>query len=320
MPTMKTTSAATAAGSASAPAPDLGAAPAMDSAAGACARAQAPFRLGVVRYLNTLPLIDGLERLAGLELRHEVPARLVELLEAGALDMALCSTIDLARSSVPLQIVPGGCLGCHGETLTVRLFARRAFAKIRTLDADAESHTSVVLAQVLLRELHGVRPTVRAWRDEEGSRDWSKAGDALLLIGDKAVLHAPPASHFPVQMDLGEAWAALTELPFVFAVWMTRADLAPERRARLATIASVLDHQRRHNGERIESIVATHAAQRGWARETAQRYLGELLDFEFTAKHAEGLERFMALAANHGLIDGVPTIAFAPETTLVGAV
>lgn len=274
---------------------------------------QPPFRLGVVRYLNTLPLIDGLESLEGLQLRHEVPARLIELLDAGAVDMALCSTIDLARGDVPKQVVPVGCLGCHGETLTVRLFARRPLAEIRTLDADAESHTSVVLAQILLRELHGAKPTMRPWVDDASTGAWSNAGDALLLIGDKAVLHAPPEPEFPVRVDLGEAWAAMTGLPFVFAVWMTRADLPMERRAALATIAAVLDHQRRHNRRRIPQIVAAHASARGWSHPTAQRYLGELLDFAFTARHAQGLTRFLTMAQEHRLIAAVPTVVMAPE-------
>jgi len=267
-----------------------------------------PFRLGVVRYFNTLPLIDGLDRLAGLTFRHEPPARLVELLEADEVDMALCSTIDLARSRTPLRPVPVGCLGCRGRTLTVRLFSRVPFASIGTLDADVESHTSVALAQIILRERHGAAPVVRPWVDRPGATEWSKAGDALLLIGDKAVLHAPPESEFPLRFDLGEAWAEMTELPFVFAVWMVREDLSEERRRRVERVAAVLDHQRRHNRTRIPRIVAEHAEARGWPRATAQRYLGELIDFEFTARHALGLECFLRQAHGLRLIDRAPAL------------
>jgi len=271
----------------------------------------APFRLGVVRYLNTLPLIDGLEHLEGLELRHEVPSRLIELLEAGEVDMALCSSIDFAKSTAPLLLVPAGCLACHGETLTVRLYGRTPFDRIKTLDIDTDSHTSEVLAQILLRELHGVSPQVRPWRGPAPAGDWTAAGDAVLLIGDKAVLQAPPESHFPVRLDLGEAWAAMTGLPFVFAVWMARTDRSSRRQMDVHAMAALLDHQRRHNRTRLGRIVATHAAPRGWERATARRYLGELLDFDFTARHAQGLERFFALARAHGFIDRAPPLAFA---------
>lgn len=273
--------------------------------------ASPPFRLGVVRYLNTVPLIEGLEGLSGLVLRHEVPARLCDLLVSREVDMALCSSIDFARCGIPVEIVPVGALGCHGETLTVRLFARRSLEAIGTLDADEESHTSIALARVLLGELHGVKPEVRLWRDRPGSRDWSLAGDALLLIGDKAVLHAPPEKDFPVRLDLGEAWAALTGRPFVFAAWMVRADLGGPARARLPAIAAALDHARRHNRDRLDWIVSKHAAPRGWPRDLAKRYLGELLDFEWNDRQAESLETFLDLARAHGAIDRAPPLAFA---------
>jgi len=272
----------------------------------ACARPIV--RIGVVRYLNTLPLIDGLECLEGVELRHEVPARLAEMLESGEVDLALCSSIDLARSSCGLEIIPVGCLGCHGETLTVRLFARRSLSEIMVLDADTESHTSVALAQIVLREMYGTAPRVRPFVD--GSDDRGRA-EALLLIGDKAVLHAPGIADFPVRLDLGEAWRELTGLPFVFAVWMARAQRTPEQSARLASIAAVLDHRRRANRVRLDRIATENAPARGWSAETARHYLGTLLDFDFTARHAEGLSLFLAKSHAMGLTTGVPSVHMA---------
>ena len=38
---------------------------------------------------------------------------------------------------------------------------------------------------------------------------------AMLLIGDKVVTASPPATDYPHQLDLGEAWKTLTGLPFV---------------------------------------------------------------------------------------------------------
>ena len=55
---------------------------------------QRPIRLGVVSFVNTLPLIDGLENLADIELRHSVPSLLLDQLINGAVDIALCSSID----------------------------------------------------------------------------------------------------------------------------------------------------------------------------------------------------------------------------------
>ncbi|MFG0252187.1 MAG: MqnA/MqnD/SBP family protein, partial [Phycisphaerales bacterium JB038] len=65
-----------------------------------------PVRVGCVSFVNTLPLIDGLERLADFELVPTVPAELIGLLEAGRIDLGLISIIDYQRSKDPLALIP----------------------------------------------------------------------------------------------------------------------------------------------------------------------------------------------------------------------
>ena len=117
------------------------------------AAAAAVTRLGVVRYLNTRPLIAGLEHLQGLRLRGEVPADLIGTLERGETDAALCSSIDFQRSETDLVILPVGLLGCDGPTMTVKIFSRVPLDRLDRLHADADSHTSRVLAQLVLSAL-----------------------------------------------------------------------------------------------------------------------------------------------------------------------
>ncbi len=256
-------------------------------------------RVGVVSYLNTLPLIAGLEKLANLHLHAEVPALLSGLLADGVVDLALCSAVDYQRSAVPLQLVPVGMLGCCGRTHTVRLYARVPFAQVRTLAADQESHTSRALAQVILRQRYGAAPTQVDYDRAHGPR--RPDTDAMLLIGDKVVNDAPPDSEWAHQLDLGQAWFDWTGLPFVFAGWFARADLDPQQEARVRTAARVLDHQRRHNQERLGQIVAQHAAQHGWPAPLALEYLRSMLRFDFTPQAAQGLDRFFQECVNAGV-------------------
>ncbi len=253
----------------------------------------------MVSYLNTLPLIDGLEGLHGLALAPHVPARLVDLLEAGEVDMALCSSVDYQQAAAPLEIVPVGMLGCAGPTLTVRLYARVPLPEVRVLAVDVESHTSRALAHVLLRRL-GARPADVAYDRRSGA--CPAHADALLLIGDKVVNAAPAPGEWPHELDLGEAWHAWTGLPFVFAAWMVRADLAGERRERVRTMARVLDHQRRHNGERLGSIAHRASAAHGWPAPLADRYLRELLSYDLDDAARRGLGRFHEECERAGVI------------------
>lgn len=262
---------------------------------------QAPVRIGVVSFLNTLPLIDGLDRLENLQLRHSVPSMLVDQLVGGEVELALCSSIDYQRSSTPLMIVPVGLLGCDGPTLTVRLYSSKPINRISEVHCDTDSHTSVALLQILLKEQHGITPALVDYNAREHVArnrpvDWP---DAMLLIGDKVVSDSPPEVRYLHQLDLGAAWSDLTGLPFVFAIWMARGDADLQR---IRTAALALDYQRRHNVERIDRVIHHRAAARGWPTDLAREYLKQKLSFETTERSMAGLELFFEKSLRHGLI------------------
>jgi chorismate dehydratase len=262
--------------------------------------AQRPIRVGVVSFVNTLPLIDGLENLADLDLRFTVPSLLLDQLVGEEVDIALCSSIDYQRSETPLIVVPVGLLGCDGSTLTVRLYSSCPIERIREVYCDTDSHTSVVLMQILLKEQYGIAPKLIDYDARERVArnrplDWPQA---MLLIGDKVVTDSPPAIRYPHQLDLGAAWAQLTGLPFVFALWVARRGCDPSI---VATAAAILDRQRRYNRQRLDLIVQRRALARGWPADLANEYLKRELAFDWSPRRRAGVELFFDKACEHGL-------------------
>jgi chorismate dehydratase len=254
--------------------------------------ARAPVkRLAAVSFLNAKPLVDGLEHEAGIELSTDVPARLPKALFEGRADAALCPTIDYQRAPSALVILPSGCIGSDGPTLTVRVFSRHPFEDLDAVAVDGDSHTSVALLQIVFSELFGRRPRL-ATLESGGS-----PLDARLLIGDKVVRDEPDREAFPFQLDLGEAWKGLTGLPFVFAAWMARAD------ADLGNLPAVLDRRREDNRRRIPEIVATWAGPLGWPADLARRYLEDILLFELGPQELASIELFWKKCHALGLVD-----------------
>lgn len=262
-------------------------------------------RIAAVRFLNTAPLIEGLEKLQGLTLVPTVPSRIADMVIAREAEIGLCSIVDAIASETPLALLPVGMIGCDGPTLTVRLYSSVPFEQVTTLSADTDSHTSVVLAQVLLRKLYNVTPRVASFHVRERLPVHAGASDdpwpqTLLMIGDKVVTDSPPAVRYAHQLDLGEAWKKLTGLPFVYAMWMCRADRAQEDAVKLA--AALLDRQRRHNLTRRDWIVQTRAPQANWPLDLATTYLGELLRYEVGPREREAVETFLGMAGEMGLL------------------
>lgn len=275
-------------------------------------------RIGFVKYLNTLPLVDGLEACAALRLVAAPPSALGAMLARGEVDLALASLVDFARAgqhqgSPALNLVPCGMIGCDGPTLTVRVYSKVPLERVTRLHADTDSHTSVILAQVIFARRWGLRPEVTAFDHDIALRSIAQSGPAtVLLIGDKVVTDAPPASLYPHQLDLGEAWHELTGLPFVYAMWMARRDDLDGPRARdLRTAADLLDRQRRRNGARIDWILDMHAGARGWSRDLARTYVTQHLRYEVTDRAKAGAEMFLGMAAELGLVPRLSEPAFA---------
>ena len=259
-------------------------------------------RVGCVSFLNARPLIDGLVDDGGertIDLKLNVPSGLLADLEQGSADVALCPVIDYYRSRTPLVILPTGGIASRGQTMTVKLYSRVPIEEIKTVYADTDSHTSVALLQVVLARTYNIRPAIIDFNAREQTAERRIVDDppTVLLIGDKVVTAAPNETDYPYQLDLGEAWAAQTGLPFVFAVWMAR------RGVDLGPVPRLLEARRADNVGRIDRIVADHAEAHGWPRDLAVRYLGQLLHYEIGPTQLEAIELFAAKAYELGLID-----------------
>lgn len=263
-----------------------------------------PLRIGIVKFLNTVPLVEGLDKVPQLALAPAPPSRLSDMLGANSADLALVSIIDAALSPTPLAMLSCGMIGCDGPTLTVRVFSAVPFNQVSSLHVDTDSHTSVALARIILhrtfdRRVH-VEPLDAAHAHKQPS-DWP---ETVLLIGDKVISSSPPPSRFVHQLDLGEAWKKLTGLPFVYALWMCRAaDLEnPAAAPGIRLAESLLDRQLRHNFTRLDRIIQDHAAQFHWPPDLARRYIGELLRFRVGPDERAAAARFFEEAVACGIL------------------
>lgn len=263
-----------------------------------------PTRIAAVAYLNTRPLIEGLEKLSDCTVIRTVPAAIIGLLQSDQADIGLASVIDAL--AMPMTLIPSGMIGCDGPTLTVRLFSRVPLHAISVLHADIESHTSVVLARILLAKQFSIHPSIEPFTaPAQAAAGGIRSGwpESFLLIGDKVVTQAPQASSYPHQLDLGAAWKEHTGLPFVYAMWMCKTStLQGVGGTAIRLAAQLLSRQRQHNQTRLDWIVETYATQSGWPRDLARTYLGSLLHYRVGARERQAVEAFLSAAMELNLV------------------
>ncbi|MFQ5490524.1 MAG: menaquinone biosynthetic enzyme MqnA/MqnD family protein [Phycisphaerae bacterium] len=247
------------------------------------------WRIGAVSFLNARPLVYGMDASSGIQLAFEVPSRLPGLLNQDRLDVALCPVIDLARCAKHWTLTSDACVGCDGETLTVRVFSRVPPEEITRLHVDGDSHTSVTLAMVLWNEMYGTSLSIVPY--QPGHDD---ACQAVLLIGDKVVSRPMPG--FAHQIDLGGAWKSLTGLPFVFAAWVKKCNVD------IGSLEALLGQARDRGVAAAAEIAADQGPGLGWPVDLARQYLTEYLHFTLTDRHRRGMQLFFELAGTWGVV------------------
>lgn len=246
-----------------------------------------PIRIGAVSYLNSKPLVYGLdEALPDAEVVYDLPSRLADGLAAGTLDVALVPIVEYLRDDRSM-LVSNACVACCGPVLSVKLYFRTPPAEVRRLALDEGSRTSAALAQVLLKQLHGNTPEL--CKLPIGNTAEQIAADAVLMIGDRA-MHEPEGPFCEV-WDLGEKWCQWAELPFVFAAWIARRDSPYD----LAAIAAKLQEVRDAGAQKIGQIARAESAALGIDEPTAHDYLQNNLHFTLGTAEVTGMRRFAKL-------------------------
>lgn len=267
-------------------------------------------KIAAVQFLNTVSLIEGLDTWTNCQLIKAVPARIGQMVVEGSADIGLASIVDAADPKNNLALIPAGMIGCDGPTLTVRLFSAVPPEKITTVHADTDSHTSVMLADIILREQHGVKANFKPFDAREKSTtppiEPTQSPDeawpqTVLLIGDKVVVDSPPAVRYPHQIDLGQAWHDLTGLPFVYATWMCRTEDADS--PMIAEASAMLERVRLRNNLRLDWLITTQAKSHNWPADLARTYIGELLKFNPDARAQQAVELFFKKLTHHNILN-----------------
>jgi chorismate dehydratase len=175
-------------------------------------------RVGIVSYLNTKPLLYGLQKppiSEKIDLVGDYPSRLADMLLNDEIDIGLVPVASIPNLN-EYYIIGEHCIATEGEIASVALFSDVPLDQIQKVYLDYQSRTSAALLQYLIRESWGIDPEI-IYAENEDYRNHIKGTTAGLVIGDRAFEQRRISAYI---YDLGSEWKAITGLPFVFAVWV----------------------------------------------------------------------------------------------------
>ncbi len=269
-------------------------------------------RVGHIQFLNCLPLYWGLMRsgaLLGVDLHKDTPDRLNEALVAGQLDIGPISLVEYLRHADELVLLPDLAVGSDGPVLSVNLVSTRPLTELdgRPVALGSTSRTGVLLAQMLLEDRYGVRPTYFGCPPD--LTEMLLEADAAVLIGDAALRARTEAVSRGLSLtDLGEAWRDWTGLPMVFAVWAARRDFAAEHPGVVKEVHHAFLTSRELCLTELDEVASAAAR---WEPFSAGELAGyfRALDFSLGERQIAGLREFAARAAAVGAVPALPADA-----------
>jgi chorismate dehydratase len=241
-------------------------------------------RISAVKYANTYPFIWGLresgfEKRVILEVDH--PADCAAKLINGTADIGL-----IPVAALPLiknySIISDYCIGANGKVRTVMLLSNYRFEKVKKINLDYRSRSSVNLTKVLAKNMW---KRDFEWINTSERFDFENIGvnEAVVLIGDQCFEYE---DRFRYKIDLAEEWKKQTGLPFVFACWTANQELDPEF---LKDFNAAL----KSGVENIDKVARDFGKTGPIAEEELRYYLKNNIDYIFDNDKKKGMSLFL---------------------------
>jgi chorismate dehydratase len=249
-------------------------------------------RIGAVGYLNARPLTWALDRSPDRwQVRYDLPSVCASLLHRGDTDLGLIPSIEYLQSP-DYRFVPGVGIGSRGPIASVALYTRVPVDRVRDIALDTSSRTSVTLIRVLCHHYFRITPQFVPHGPDLAAM--IRQHDAGLLIGDPAFDVDHEALGLE-KIDLGEAWTAMTGLPFIYAAWTGRAGVVT------ADDVVALQEAQAEGVRSTEAIAAEYGKGDPARTARAEVYLRDNVKYGLGREEAAGLQMFLDYAAELGL-------------------
>lgn len=239
------------------------------------------WRIGAVSYLNTRPLLLGIEQesfLNSIDLVKSYPANIAQDLLSGQIDIGLVPVAILPQLSNP-HIVSKHIIGANGAVASVALFSEVPMEQIKKVYLDYQSRTSVQLLKILLSQFW--KKEVEFISATEGYIAQISGTTAGVIIGDRALENL---TKFPYVYDLSMAWKQHTGLPFVFAAWVANQPIPSE-------FMAAFDAANGHGLANLDEVIALIPAQEQVY--DLHKYYTENISYIYDEEMKQGLAAFL---------------------------
>jgi chorismate dehydratase len=275
-------------------------------------------KIGKIPYSNLFPIYYYLENVSNRPeflFTEGVPSQLNRMLRDGEIDVSPSSSIEYLRHKDRYSIIPWTSISATGAVGSIYLFSNSELESLgnANISVSSQSETSVVLLKIIMKEFLSLDCSYESTESDSVEENLKKY-QAALLIGDAAMKEAKKLSAVSCQLsdnnktiikkpspvtdkpllylyDLGSIWHKHTDLPFVFALWITKKDSLSEKKELLKKLSDDLIEAKKFSARNLH-MLAKKAPQNKWLSENELVAYWNGISYDFTDEHLEGLMLF----------------------------
>lgn len=177
--------------------------------------------VSIVNYYNTTPFIYGIKHTGFqslVELQLDIPSVCAQKIKNREVEIGLVPVAILPELK-NYHIITDFCIGAVGKVDSVKLFSEKPLEELTHILLDYQSKTSVKLVQVLNKYFW--KKNIQFLNASKGFETTINDTTGGIIIGDRTF----GLKSFPYEYDLAEEWQKYTQLPFVFACWVSNVQL-----------------------------------------------------------------------------------------------
>ncbi len=263
-----------------------------------------PTPLGIIDFTNCLPIIYSFEqwKLDDFIIKKGHPVFINKLLKDNEILVAPVSSIEYLKNKEKYTLIEEACISSNGKSGSVILFSKEELNNLqgKTIGIPNNSATSITLLKILLKEhsITDINFEIHSYQDSLHNL-LAKNYDAVLLIGDDALITSTNANQDFLQYDIGELWKEKTGLPTVFGTWVANSNWASTHESEFKQL-KVLIHKAVEEGLGIyfNEIVIQASQKLGLDEKIIRDYLTSKMNYNLTSEHKTSLLLFEKLYKN----------------------
>lgn len=265
--------------------------------------------LGKYNFINCLPFNIPLDNIPQkiIVSTYGTPNTINQLLNKGALNIGPMSSYEYLKNSSSYILLDDISISSQNTVGSVILFSNIKFEDLggKNIAIAHTSSTSVKLLQLLIRTNCKTDATYTLHEYEKDLTDLLKTYDAVLFIGDPALINSynSALNTSILQYDLAELWNKITDLPMVFGVWVAPKNWAQTNKKSLEYVNQNLIQAKTSGlNQFFDKVLQKAKTETLLPEDVLIKYFKQQLNYDLTEIHKKSITHFTCQLEKNDLL------------------